>query len=56
MSVKGKFTDKETATLKDLYENGVSVDDIARILDRKPQSILNKVYHVGLKRKIEFDL
>jgi hypothetical protein len=49
---EGKYTKDETEQLRELYENGYKVEDIAKILDRKKKSVLNKVYHLALRRKI----
>ena len=55
-TIRGRYTKEETAKLKHLYEHGYSIDSICRILKRKRKSILNKIYHMGLKRKIELKL
>jgi len=48
---EGKYSKEETKKLIELYESGVSVPDVAKALDRKEKSVLNKVYHLALRRK-----
>lgn len=47
----GRFSKEETAKLIELYTGSVAVEDICKILDRKKKSVLNKIYHLALKRK-----
>ena len=47
----GKWSKQETQKLIGLYEKGESIKAICKKLDRKRKSVLNKVYHLALRRK-----
>jgi hypothetical protein len=49
---KGKPWDiNEERQLRELFEEGKSVDQIARILVKTRVAVLNKMYNLGLKRE-----
>ena len=48
---EGKFTKEETEKLVKMYHEGESIEAICKALNRKRKSVLNKVYHMALKRK-----
>jgi hypothetical protein len=51
---KGKPWDiEEERKLRDLFEEGKSVDQIAKIMVKTRDAVLNKVYDLGLKREEE---
>jgi hypothetical protein len=49
---KGKPWDiEEERQLRDLFEEGKSVDQIAKIMVKTRDAVLNKIYDLGLKRE-----
>jgi len=48
---EGRFTKEETKKLIEMYEKGDSIEKICKELDRKEKSVLNKSYHLALRRK-----
>ncbi|NIP66872.1 hypothetical protein GWN63_06425, partial [Candidatus Bathyarchaeota archaeon] len=53
MTEKKSWTQKETELLRRLYEQGVSVHDIAEKLGRSYASVRSKAQRLGLHRRQE---